>query len=338
MVDSVAKNREDILLEVKGLKTYFHTEYGVVRAVNGVDITFPRGKVVGVVGESGCGKSVTALSIMQLVSQPPGKIEAGIIMYYPEDEAPIDILSLNPKERKMRELRGKELAMIFQEPMTSLNPIYTVGDQIIEKVQVHFPMDRNEAKEYAIDMLNKVGIPDPAQRVDEYPHQMSGGMRQRAMIAIALACDPRFLIAGEPTTALDVTVQAQILILMQDLQQEFGTSIMLVTHDLGVVGEMADVVAVMYMGKVVEYADVQTLFYEPRHPYTRGLLRSIPLIGQSGARWLSPIEGMLPDPYDQIIGCSFAARCPHRTEQCQHETPPWLESEDGRGVRCWLYA
>jgi oligopeptide/dipeptide ABC transporter ATP-binding protein len=337
MVDSVAKNQSDILLEIQGLKTYFHTEYGVVRAVDGVDIKFPRGKVVGVVGESGCGKSVTALSIMQLVSQPPGKVEAGTIKYYPEDGEVIDILSLHPRSRNMRELRGKELAMIFQEPMTSLNPIYSIGDQIIEKVQVHYPMSRNEAREYAIDMLDKVGIPDPMQRVDEYPHQMSGGMRQRAMIAIALACDPRFLIADEPTTALDVTVQAQILILMQDLQAEFGTSIMLVTHDLGVVGEMADEVAVMYMGRIVEHADVKSLFYEPRHPYTRGLLRSIPLIGRSGRRWLTPIEGSLPDPYEQLPGCDFAPRCPERADICR-EQPPWQDVREGHGVRCWLYA
>ena len=337
MVDSVAKNQSDILLEIEGLKTYFHTEYGVVRAVDGVDIKFPRGKVVGVVGESGCGKSVTALSIMQLVSQPPGKVEAGTIKYYPDNAKVIDILSLHPRSRNMRELRGKELAMIFQEPMTSLNPIYSIGDQIIEKVQVHYPMSRKEAREYAIDMLDKVGIPDPMQRVDEYPHQMSGGMRQRAMIAIALACDPRFLIADEPTTALDVTVQAQILILMQDLQAEFGTSIMLVTHDLGVVGEMADEVAVMYMGRIVEHADVKSLFYEPRHPYTRGLLRSIPLIGRSGRRWLTPIEGSLPDPYEQLQGCNFAPRCPERIDICG-EQPPWQDMREGHGVRCWLYA
>ncbi|NMB45502.1 MAG: ABC transporter ATP-binding protein [Firmicutes bacterium] len=337
MGDSVAKNQSDILLEIEGLKTYFHTEYGVVRAVDGVDLKFPRGKVVGVVGESGCGKSVTALSIMQLVSQPPGKVEAGTIKYYPENSEMIDILSLHPRSRDMRELRGKELAMIFQEPMTSLNPIYSIGDQIIEKVQVHYPMSRSEAREYAIDMLDKVGIPDPMRRVDEYPHQMSGGMRQRAMIAIALACDPRFLIADEPTTALDVTVQAQILILMQDLQAEFGASIMLVTHDLGVVGEMADEVAVMYMGRIVEHADVKSLFYEPHHPYTRGLLRSIPLIGRSGRRWLTPIEGSLPDPYEQLQGCNFAPRCPERTDICR-EQPPWQDLRDGHGVRCWLYA
>ena len=337
MVDSVAKNQSDILLEIQGLKTYFHTEYGVVRAVDGVDIKFPRGKVVGVVGESGCGKSVTALSIIQLVSQPPGKVEAGTIKYYPDNAKVIDILSLHPRSRNMRELRGKELAMIFQEPMTSLNPIYSIGDQIIEKVQVHYPMSRKEAREYAIDMLDKVGIPDPMQRVDEYPHQMSGGMRQRAMIAIALACDPRFLIADEPTTALDVTVQAQILILMQDLQAEFGTSIMLVTHDLGVVGEMADEVAVMYMGRIVEHADVKSLFYQPRHPYTRGLLRSIPLIGRSGRRWLTPIEGSLPDPYEQLQGCNFAPRCPERIDICG-EQPPWQGMREGHGVRCWLYA
>ncbi len=337
MVDSVAKNQSDILLEIEGLKTYFHTEYGIVRAVDGVDIKFPRGKVVGVVGESGCGKSVTALSIIQLVSQPPGKVEAGTIKYYPDNAEVIDILSLHPRSRNMRELRGKELAMIFQEPMTSLNPIYSIGDQIIEKVQVHYPMSRKEAGEYAIDMLDKVGIPDPMQRVDEYPHQMSGGMRQRAMIAIALACDPRFLIADEPTTALDVTVQAQILILMQDLQAEFGTSIMLVTHDLGVVGEMADEVAVMYMGRIVEHADVKSLFYQPRHPYTRGLLRSIPLIGRSGRRWLTPIEGSLPDPYEQLQGCNFAPRCPERIDICG-EQPPWQDMREGHGVRCWLYA
>ena len=227
--------------------------------------------------------------------------------------------------------------MIFQEPMTSLNPVYSIGDQIIEKVQVHYTLSRKAAREYAIAMLDKVGIPGPSQRADEYPHQMSGGMRQRAMIAIALACDPQFLIADEPTTALDVTIQAQILILMKDLQAESGSSIMLVTHDLGVVGEMADEVVVMYMGKIVEHAAVQPLFYEPLHPYTRGLLRSIPLIGRSGKRWLTPIEGSLPDPYELPQGCRFQTRCPQRMDMCREE-PPWQAVTDGHGVLCWLYA
>lgn len=328
---------KDIVMRIEDLRTYFFTDYGVVRAVDGVSIDFERGKVVGVVGESGCGKSVTALTTMQLVSQPPGRIMSGHVYYYPKDRAPIDILKLRPNSRQMRQLRGKELAMIFQEPMTSLTPVYTIGDQICEKLLTHERISKAEAMERAVEILHKVGIPDPERRVREYPHQMSGGMRQRAVIAIALSCTPSFIIADEPTTALDVTIQAQILTLLQDLQDEFGSTIMLITHDLGVIGEMADEVVVMYTGKVVEYADARTIFHHPLHPYTQGLLRSIPLVGTRGRKKLTPISGSLPDPYELPAGCAFAPRCPYAIEKCQIE-PSVVEVEEGHGVKCWLYA
>ena len=331
-----AQSDRDIIMKIEDLRTYFYTDYGVVKAVDGVSIEFKRGKVVGVVGESGCGKSVTALSTMQLVSQPPGKIVGGNIIYYPEQGSPVNIAQLRPNSRQMRQLRGKELAMIFQEPMTSLTPVYTIGDQICEKLLTHEKMTKKEAMEFAIEMLDKVGIPDPALRVKEDPHQMSGGMRQRAVIAIALCCNPSFLIADEPTTALDVTIQAQILTLLEDLQSEFNSTIMLITHDLGVVGEMADEVVVMYTGKVVEKADVRTIFRRPRHPYTQGLFRSIPLIGMRGKSKLTPIAGALPDPYDLPSGCLFEPRCPHAMDRCKTE-PPTVTIDDGHDVKCWLY-
>lgn len=332
----VPQPARDIVMQIQDLRTYFYTDYGVVKAVDGVSITFERGKVVGVVGESGCGKSVTALTTMQLISQPPGKIVGGHIYYYPRDGRVVDITQLRPNSREMRQLRGKELAMIFQEPMTSLTPVYTIGEQICEKLLVHERMSKKEAMQRAVEMLEKVGIPDPERRVNEYPHQMSGGMRQRAVIAIALSCNPSFIIADEPTTALDVTIQAQILTLLQDLQAEFNSTIMLITHDLGVVGEMADEVVVMYMGKVVEHSDVRTIFHEPKHPYTIGLFRSIPLIGMRGRAKLTPITGSLPNPYELPEGCLFAPRCPHAMEQCRVE-PPLREIENGHEVKCWLY-
>lgn len=332
----IPKPDKDLIMRIEDLRTYFFTDYGVVKAVDGVNIDFARGKVIGVVGESGCGKSVTALTTMQLVSQPPGRIMGGHIYYYPKDGPPVDIVQLRPNSRKMRQLRGKELAMIFQEPMTSLTPVYTIGDQICEKILTHEQISKAEAMEKAVELLHKVGIPDPERRVKEYPHQMSGGMRQRAVIAIALACNPSFLIADEPTTALDVTIQAQILTLLEDLQHEFGSTIMLITHDLGVIGEMADEVVVMYTGKIVEHADVRTIFYSPLHPYTKGLLKSIPLIGSRGRKKLTPISGSLPDPYELPPGCSFAPRCPHAMKKCETE-PPVVDADKNHQVKCWLY-
>ncbi len=333
---TIPAQASDVVMSIRDLRTYFYTDYGVVKAVDGVNIDFQRGKVVGVVGESGCGKSVTAMTAMQLISQPPGKIVGGHIYYYPKDGTPVDITRLRANSREMRRLRGKELAMIFQEPMTSLTPVYTIGDQICEKILAHERLSKAEAMEMAIEMLEKVGIPDPARRVKEFPHQMSGGMRQRAVIAIALSCNPSFIIADEPTTALDVTIQAQILTLLQDLQSEFNSSIMLITHDLGVVGEMADEVVVMYMGKVVEHADVRTIFHDPKHPYTQGLFRSIPLIGMRGQAKLTPITGSLPNPYELPEGCLFAPRCPHAMNQCRTD-PPLEEIDHGHQVKCWLY-
>jgi len=335
---------EDIdksLIELRSLKTYFYTHDGVVRAVDGVNFRIERQKTLGVVGESGCGKSITALSIMGLVPMPPGKIEEGEIIYHRRrnggDGSPLDLTKLPPKGDVMRSIRGNEIAMIFQEPMTSLNPVYTVGDQIMEAVILHQGVSKKEAKERAVEMLAKVGIPAPRQRADEYPHQLSGGMRQRAMIAMALSCNPSLLIADEPTTALDVTIQAQILELMQKLQDEFRMSIMLITHDLAVIADMADDVVVMYMGKVVESADIRSLFYQPRHPYTRGLLNSVPSIGSRVKEKLIPIKGVVPDPFMIPKGCPFAPRCPDAMRVCQND-PPVVEVEKGHYAKCWLYA
>ncbi|MCD6541202.1 ABC transporter ATP-binding protein, partial [Candidatus Bipolaricaulota bacterium] len=263
------------LVEVKDLRTYFFTEEGVVKAVDGVSFAIEPEQTLGVVGESGCGKSVTALSIMGLVPMPPGKIVGGQVIFH-RDGQPIELTKLNPKGREYRSIRGKEIAMIFQEPMTSLNPVFTIGYQIMEAIMLHQKVSKKEARQKAIEMLRQVGIPEPEQRVDEYPHQLSGGMRQRAMIAMALSCNPSLLIADEPTTALDVTIQAQVLDLMRDLQKSFHAAIMLITHDLGVVAEMCEEVVVMYLGKVVEHAKVRPIFHEPKHPYTQGLLKSIP--------------------------------------------------------------
>ncbi|NMB10912.1 MAG: ABC transporter ATP-binding protein, partial [Firmicutes bacterium] len=276
------------LLAIQDLKTYFYTEDGISRAVDGVSFEIEAGSAFGLVGESGCGKSVTSLSIMNLIPQPPGKIVGGKILFEGED-----LLEKNASE--MRKIRGNEIAMIFQEPMTSLNPVFTVGNQIIEAIMLHQSLDNVEAREKAIDMLRLVGIPSPQHRIDDYPHQLSGGMRQRVMIAMALSCNPRLLIADEPTTALDVTVQAQILELMRGLQAEFGASILLITHDLGVIAELADEVGVMYAGKIVERADVKSLFADPKHPYTVGLLGSIPRLSEEQDR-LSVIEGTVPNP------------------------------------------
>ena len=322
------------LLDIRDLKTYFHTDDGVVRAVDGVSLSIAPEKTLGVVGESGCGKSITAFSTMRLIPSPPGKIEHGQILFHKDPESdPIDLTQLNPKGTQMRDIRGNDIAMIFQEPMTSLSPVHTVGNQIAEAIMLHQSTDKKEARERAIDALNKVRLPRPDRQVDAYPHELSGGMRQRAMIAMALSCNPSLLIADEPTTALDVTVQAQILDLMRHLQSDIGMAIMLITHDLGVVANMADYVAVMYLGKIVEYADTRTVFKNPRHPYTMGLLNSIPQVGQK--RRLVPIEGTIPDPFEIPQGCAFAPRCPHVMDKCREE-PQLLEIESGHRVSCWL--
>ena len=319
---------EDYLLVVDDLKTYFHTSDGVYKSVDGVSFAIGKGQTLGVVGESGCGKSVTSLSILRLIASPPGKIEGGHIYFKGQN-----LLDLSEKE--MRRIRGNQISMIFQEPMTSLNPVFTVGDQIGEVFRIHRGMSRREAEQEAIRMLELVKIPSAAQRVKEYPHQMSGGMRQRVMIAMALACNPDLLIADEPTTALDVTVQAQILNLMEDLQEEFGSSIMMITHDLGVIAEISDYVAVMYAGQVVEYSDVNSLFAKPGHPYTDGLLKSIPRIDEiKQQKKLYSIEGNVPDPSQHPTGCRFHNRCPFATAECTQVIPPLYEVSPGHMVRC----
>lgn len=318
----------DNLLVVDDLKTYFHTSEATYKSVDGVSFAIKKGQTLGIVGESGCGKSVTSLSILRLIPTPPGRIENGRIFYRGKN-----LLDLS--EREMRRIRGNEISMIFQEPMTSLNPVFTIGDQIGEVFRVHRGMGRREAEQEAIRMLDLVKIPSSKQRVREYPHQMSGGMRQRVMIAMALACNPDLLIADEPTTALDVTVQAQILNLMEELKQEFGSSIMMITHDLGVIAEISDHVAVMYAGQIVEYSDVKTLFNSPGHPYTVGLLKSIPRIDEiKQQKKLYSIEGNVPDPSQHPAGCRFHTRCPFATVECTQAVPPLFEVSPGHTVRC----
>ncbi len=327
----------DVLLRVDDLRTYFDLEEGIVRAVDGVSFRVRRRQVLGLVGESGCGKSITALSVMQLVPQPRGRIHSGRILYRQARSGDVlDVARQNPLGPVMRRIRGNEMAMVFQEPMTSLNPVYTIGFQIAEAIMLHQKVPRKQAWEMAADLLDKVGIPSPRQRIREYPHQLSGGMRQRAMIAMALSCNPALLIADEPTTALDVTIQAQILDLMRKLQEHYQMAIIMITHNLGVVSKMCDDIAVMYMGKIVEYADTHTVFHRPAHPYTIGLLGSIPKMGGPRRR-LVPIEGAVPDPFDLPPGCSFGPRCPRSTARCQ-EDPPRVRPDEGHEVRCWLYA
>lgn len=323
------------LLQVDDLRTYFTYEEGLVKAVDGVSFEVGRQKVLGLVGESGCGKSVTALSVMQLIPSHNGRIHSGRILYNRRTAGVLDIAGVDPRGQVMRRIRGNEIAMIFQEPMTSLNPVYTVGFQIVEAVLLHQDVTKREAWDMAVDMLDKVGIPSPSQRVKEYPHQMSGGMRQRAMIAMALSCNPSLLIADEPTTALDVTIQAQILDLMVKLQEQFQMAIIMITHDLGIVSRMCHDVAVMYMGKIVESASTRTIFQQPSHPYTVGLLASIPKLGTRAGR-LVPIEGTVPDTTELPEGCSFRPRCPRAMSVCMDE-PPLVKVADGHEVRCWLY-
>jgi peptide/nickel transport system ATP-binding protein len=320
------------LLEIEGLKTHFFTRDGVVRAVDGVSFSVAPGETLAVVGESGCGKSVTSLSILRLIAAPPGRIVEGSIRFEGRD-----LLALS--ERAMRDIRGNEISMIFQEPMTSLNPVLTIGRQIAEMLIVHRGLGAEAAQARAIEMLRLVGIPEPAQRIEQYPHELSGGTRQRVMIAMALACDPKLLIADEPTTALDVTVQAQILDLMRQLKARTGTAIILITHSLGVVAEMAQRVVVMYGGRKVEEAPVEALFAQPRHPYTRALLGSVPRLGSSLARngkaRLAEIPGVVPSLKEAIAGCIFAPRCSHATQRCAQSYPPLEEKAGGHWVACW---
>ncbi|MBR2571331.1 MAG: ABC transporter ATP-binding protein [Clostridia bacterium] len=314
------------LLEVRNLKTYFYTDAGVGKAVDDISFTLDRGKTLGIVGESGCGKSVTSLSIMRLVDTTVGRYEGGEIIFDGRD-----ILKL--PEREMQKLRGDKLSMIFQEPMTSLNPVFTVGYQISESLMLHKGMDKKQAWQRSIELLEMVGIPEPARRVDEYPHQLSGGMRQRVMIAMALSGDPELLIADEPTTALDVTIQAQILALLKSLQEQLNMAIIIITHDLGVIAEMADEVAVMYAGDIVEMAPTRELFSDPKHPYTIGLMNSIPDIEENAER-LRTLEGLVPSLYDMPAGCRFAPRCQFACEQCSKSRIGLTALGGGRQVRC----
>ena len=315
------------LLEIRDLKTWFDGDGGTYRAVDGISFSLEAGRTLGIVGESGCGKSVTSLSIMGLVPQPPGRIAGGEILFEGVDLLKLDAAAL-------RDLRGARMAMIFQEPMTSLNPAYTVGNQIVEGILRHLPVDRAAARAKAIEMLRLVRIPAPEQRFDEYPHKLSGGMRQRAMIAMALACGPRLLIADEPTTALDVTIQAQILDLLRRLREETGTAIILITHDLGVIAELADDVVVMYAGQIVERAPVKRLFEAAQHPYTIGLLGAIPDLDRRRAR-LATIEGTVPDLSAALVGCRFAPRCPFAEPRCRAEAPTLRAVEPGHEAACW---
>src|SRR5512147_256129 len=320
------------LLEVNDLRTQFPTRSGLVRAVDGVSFNLDRGELLGLVGESGCGKSMTALSVMRLIS-PPGRIVSGEILFDGKD-----LLQLSDAE--MRQMRGDDIAMIFQDPMTSLNPVYTVGEQIAEALRLHRKMSRKEARQATIEAMREVAIPDPARRINDYPHQLSGGMRQRVMIAMALACNPKLLIADEPTTALDVTIQAQILELMLDLKRRVGAAIVLITHDLGVVAEIAERVMVMYAGRKVEEAPVAELFRSPRHPYTQGLLGAVPKLGSSltgTARRLAEIPGQVPDLRKPITGCVFAGRCALATDLCR-QYAPGLEEKGPRHVAACHYA
>jgi len=321
------------LLQVKELKTYFFTFEGVAKAVDDISFHLDKGETLGLVGESGCGKSVTAQSIMRLIPEPPGKIVSGTILF-----DGVKLLDLTMKQ--MRTIRGKRVSMIFQEPMTSLNPVYTIGDQISEMFMLHEKLSRRESWEKSIEILKKVQIPEAKKRAHEYPHQLSGGMRQRAMIAMALSCNPEILIADEPTTALDVTIQAQILALMMQLKEEFEAAIMLITHDLGVIAEIAQRVVVMYAGKAVEEGQTEAILEDPKHPYTRGLLKSIPKLGERsryGRQRLQEIPGIVPSLYELPPGCSFCPRCPEAMAMCRDRVPELLDISDAHRVRCWLY-
>jgi len=330
--------RSDLILQVSGLSTSFFTSKGIFRAVAGINFDVKKGAVLGLVGESGCGKTVTALSVMRLVPDPPGRIVGGKILFQGTD-----LLTLTEKE--MQSIRGKRIAMVFQEPMTSLNPVFTVGNQIMEMLRLHLKMSKRDALERTIQLLTQVGIPSPEQRVKEYPHQLSGGMRQRVMIAMAISCHPDLVIADEPTTALDVTIQAQILNLLKQLREELGMAMILVSHDLGVIAEVADVVAIMYAGRIIEHTSTQELFANPLHPYTQGLLASLPRFDRSSRpsgqlhnrrERLKAISGMVPPLSNLPSGCTFHPRCPVAIEVCHRDEPELIEVSPGHKVHCWL--
>ena len=330
--------RSDAVLTIDNLKVTFDTEEGLVRAVDGVSLEMARGRITGIVGESGCGKSVTSLAILRLI-QHPGRIESGTIRFHPRDNETIDITGLEESAEELYQIRGGGISMIFQEPMTALSPVHTVGDQICEALRLHLGAEPDEARTRAVEMLERVGIPGAEQRIDQYPFEMSGGMRQRVVIAMALVCGPEIVIADEPTTALDVTIQAQIMRLMKDLQRDLGTSILLITHDLGVVAQLCDDVAVMYLGRIVEQADVRTVMKAPRHPYTMALLRSLPSLAMDKEQ-LPSIAGSVPSLAALPPGCPFHPRCPHAVSgECDRGAPPAMESVGpGHGVACFRLA
>ncbi len=336
--DGAPAAADESLLEVRDLKTHFFTDEGLVKAVDGVSLSLKRGQTLCVVGESGCGKSVTARSILRIVPAP-GRIVAGEIHFRGRTGETIDLARMNPKGRAIRQIRGREISMIFQEPMSSLSPVHTIGSQIMEAILLHLPVTRREARKRAVSMLDLVGIPRASEQLDAYSFELSGGMRQRAMIAIALACEPQLLIADEPTTALDVTTQANILDLISELQRESGMSVLFITHDLGVVAEIADDVAVMYLGRDVESGDVDTIFHDPKHPYTRALLQSIPRYDRRARERLYSLKGTVPHPFDRPSGCPFHPRCDDFiAEQCERNDPPRYDISGDHSVRCLLYA
>lgn len=336
------KQNDNLILEVRNLRTYFYLDEGILKAVDGVDFFIKEGKTLGVVGESGCGKSVTAQAILRIVPNP-GRVDGEIILHkrrHSKDnsQGSIDLVKLPQYGAEMRSIRGGEISMIFQEPMKAFSPIHTIGNQIMEGILLHTTEDQREARRLALEALNKVGMPNAEQRLDEYPHQLSGGMRQRAMIAMALACNPSILIADEPTTALDVTVQAQVLQLINDLKVQIKTSVIFITHDLGVIAEMSDDVAVMYLGKVVEYTDVDTLFHNARHPYSIALLESIPSVTRQAKTHLESIEGTVPFPMNLPKGCGFYSRCKRAQDGvCNIDDIPMVKIEEGHFVRCLLW-
>ena len=328
----------EVLLEIKDLKISFPLDEGLVRAVEGVDLTVHRGEVLGVVGESGCGKTVTAQSVLRIIP-PPGRIDSGQILFHPPgSQSVVDIAKVSPTGSEILDIRGKHIAMIFQEPMSSFSPVHTIGSQIMEAIQIHQPVSDEQARQRTIELLRLVGISGAEQRVDNFPHQFSGGMRQRAMIAMALSCNPSLLIADEPTTALDVTIQAQILDLMRGLQKDFGMAVMFITHNLGVIAQIADTVAIMYLGQVVEYGPVREILRNPKHPYTTDLLRAVPRLGKTAGQRLVAIEGSIPSPFHRPSGCPFHPRCSRAMEgRCEIQMPDITQLNPQHFVRCLLY-
>ncbi len=328
----MAEQRGQTILSIRNLKTHFHVRRRVVRAVDGVTLDVRTGKTLGLVGESGCGKSVTAHSIMRLLPKT-ARVPEGEVFFSPPGRTPVDLLRLKPSGREMRAIRGKDISMIFQDPMSSLNPVYRVGEQIIENILEHERVSRDEAMERALAMLRRLSIPSAEKRIREYPHQFSGGMKQRVMIAMGLICNPALLIADEPTTALDVTIQAQILELMQELQAQLNFTIIIITHNMGIVADMSDDIAVMYMGKIVEFGTKEDIFLRPGHPYTKALLKSVPVLGNGGRDLLEPIRGNTPDPSEMPEGCAFAPRCDDASSACA-APPPYVDIGSGHFVRC----